>query len=933
MQATNARATGAISAQHGQSARASARHWQQANIGQAISKSLNVNGLSSELSRLSGVLAGAFSAGAAVNAADAYARFTNSLRVSGLEGENLAQVQARLSDIGRENATGLESLGSLYGSIAQKSRELGSSQSEILTVVENVAMAIRVSGQSAEAAQGALLQMGQALGAGTVRAEEFNSIQEGLPTLLNAAAAASEKYGGSVAKMREEVTAGKLSSQEFMNLILAASTALEEQASRATLTFGQSMTVLRNALVEYVGKADQSVGASAALAQGIATLAQNLDKIALAIQVIVVALASRYTAAAITAGVATVRLTLFQSAMTASMLGVSRASLLASSAMKALNTAMTFMGGPLGVTLALIGGLAIALNHLGSEYNTTAVAARELDAVTAGANAAIDRYADAVAAAKRASGEERVELLKKAEALREVTEARIQDARVAARRQQNEADAATRTAARTQTQADNANRNYGSGGFSEARSSTMGGANAQADGAAEIARRSRIEASRAWEAVEQMEADAKRASQGIRRTSGAGSSNTTSTGSGRGRGSGSQTDYAANDARALHDAQMVELAARIALAETVADRHRLEDEKLAAERKAAIEAVEKNDQLTASGKAQTIAAMRSAHALEDTATQHERALSALDEAQRIERETLEAQGRIADIEDRRLSILADMATTEAERWRLEDEAIASRRDRERRQRQLEIDHLEAQAAITRDAQERARLLAQAQAKRDEGAAQEALYGAEDSARRSDRRSGLQRYFDDVSTTTLDQSEVMLNAFQSLESGLGGVIDGTKTLAEVWRDVASSIIADIARVAIRQMILKPIMSAMGLDFGGGELTKVKGKFASGTNFVSESGIYDVGENGRERVFLPRGSKVMPANVLKASEGAMRGGAAVMAPTYNLTTVINADNAVMRSDIDRMVAQAHIMAVQRAKAETIGELATRDRSRLR
>ena len=43
------------------------------------------------------------------------------------------------------------------------------------------------------------------------------------------------------------------------------------------------------------------------------------------------------------------------------------------------------------------------------------------------------------------------------------------------------------------------------------------------------------------------------------------------------------------------------------------------------------------------------------------------------------------------------------------------------------------------------------------------------------------------------------------------------------------------------------------------------------FASGTTGVSHGGFYDVGERGRERVFLPQGSKVQPANEVQAFGG--------------------------------------------------------------
>lgn len=90
--------------------------------------------------------------------------------------------------------------------------------------------------------------------------------------------------------------------------------------------------------------------------------------------------------------------------------------------------------------------LAGALLLLGSRYNTTAVAARELDRVVGAADGALESYRQAVEKAKNASASERAELDAKAAALRRVTLARINDAKVAAQQQIDEAVAARQRA-------------------------------------------------------------------------------------------------------------------------------------------------------------------------------------------------------------------------------------------------------------------------------------------------------------------------------------------------------------------------------------------------------------------------------------------------------------------------------------------------------
>jgi tape measure domain-containing protein len=149
--------------------------------------------------------------------ADAATRTQNSLKVAGLSGAELTSVYQQLFQAAQDNAAPVEDLVKLYSRVAINQKELGISSQQLISFSTNVAKALRVQGTTAQEAQGALLQLSQALGSGTVRAEEFNSILEGVPTILQAAAAGLDKAGGSVAKLRQIMLAGQLSSKEFFD--------------------------------------------------------------------------------------------------------------------------------------------------------------------------------------------------------------------------------------------------------------------------------------------------------------------------------------------------------------------------------------------------------------------------------------------------------------------------------------------------------------------------------------------------------------------------------------------------------------------------------------------------------------------------------------------------------------------------------------------
>lgn len=232
----------------------------------------------------SGVAAGAAKAFALIGGAqgfrqlsDSATRIDNSLKVAGLSGEALEGVYQKLFVAAQKNAAPLETLVQLYGRVSLVQNELGVSSDQIIKLSNNVALALRASGQSSQEASGALLQLSQALGAGVVRAEEFNSIQEGAPTILQAAAAGIQQAGGSVAKLRQIMLDGNLSSKAFFDGINAGAPVLEQKVANAVLTVDQRLENLRTALTNATREFNTSSNAANTFGSAIDNMADFVN--------------------------------------------------------------------------------------------------------------------------------------------------------------------------------------------------------------------------------------------------------------------------------------------------------------------------------------------------------------------------------------------------------------------------------------------------------------------------------------------------------------------------------------------------------------------------------------------------------------------------------------------------------------------------------
>lgn len=233
------------------------------------------------------------SAVAVARLADSYTRFENRLKTAGLEGENLISVVDTLFEIANRNGVEIEALGTVYSRASLAAKELGANEETLEIFVNAVSNALRVQGATAESSRGALLQLSQALGADIVRAEEFNSILEGARPLAQAAANGITRFGGSVAKLRQEIVKGQVSSREFFEGILRDAPALALQASQATLTLGNSWTVLTNQLTRGIGTVDNALSATEKLSAGILFFANNLDTVGEALSIVTAAISGR----------------------------------------------------------------------------------------------------------------------------------------------------------------------------------------------------------------------------------------------------------------------------------------------------------------------------------------------------------------------------------------------------------------------------------------------------------------------------------------------------------------------------------------------------------------------------------------------------------------------------------------------------------------
>lgn len=202
--------------------------------------------------------------------------------VTGSENAALA-VRKELLAISNRTYADLEATGSLYVKAQRALQDYGYSQKQVLQFVEATNNAMRVGGVGAQEQAAALFQLSQALGSGRLQGDEFRSISEAAPILLDTLA---EHLGKTRAEIRAMAADGKLTSDVIVEAVTAAGGKLAEQAGNMQVTLGGSLTVLKNNFAVLVDEMLNGTGVMSVFAQGIKFIADNLQTFAQIIGVI-----------------------------------------------------------------------------------------------------------------------------------------------------------------------------------------------------------------------------------------------------------------------------------------------------------------------------------------------------------------------------------------------------------------------------------------------------------------------------------------------------------------------------------------------------------------------------------------------------------------------------------------------------------------------
>lgn len=212
-----------------------------------------------------------------ISQTDAWKNINSQIRQVTKSEVQLVSVQKQLVDLSRDTRSDLTNTVDLYATLTRSTKDLGTSQAEILSITKTLNNLFVSGGKPISEVSGAIRQLSQGFAAGALRGDEFNSVAEGAPKIMDALSAALKMSRG---ELREFAATGGITAEVMIDALKDYSDVAQGLADQTTKTFGQSMEIASTNITQFVGESKSLNSAIDSLGGGIEEFTQNLDAFA-----------------------------------------------------------------------------------------------------------------------------------------------------------------------------------------------------------------------------------------------------------------------------------------------------------------------------------------------------------------------------------------------------------------------------------------------------------------------------------------------------------------------------------------------------------------------------------------------------------------------------------------------------------------------------
>lgn len=209
-----------------------------------------------------------------VKLSDEYQNVNARLRIFAASNNDLVKIQEQVFAVAQNTRQSLGATADLYYQLANATQEAGLSQKEIVNIVEGVNKALIISGSSGSSAKGAIIQLSQALAAGKLRGQEFNTVNEQGNRIIRAL---GEGLGKTTAQLRQMANDGEITTDVFVYGFTRGLGTIGKEFEKIPITVGGAFQQATNELQKFIGTVLQNANESNKLSAAISFVGKNID--------------------------------------------------------------------------------------------------------------------------------------------------------------------------------------------------------------------------------------------------------------------------------------------------------------------------------------------------------------------------------------------------------------------------------------------------------------------------------------------------------------------------------------------------------------------------------------------------------------------------------------------------------------------------------
>lgn len=313
--------------------------------------------------------------------ADSWANLNTQLRQVTKSEQELVGIRSQLLAVSRDTRIDLDATVGLYTEMTRGTSELGISSEKLLGITKTLNNLFLAGGKPLSEMTGAIRQLNQGFASGVLRGDEFNSVAEGAPRILDAMAAKLNMTRG---ELRAFAATGGITAEVMIDALADFEGTAQKLADTVKITFEQTMGLVQTNITEFVGQNELLTSSVDSLGSKLLSLSENIDAVGYAmgaaaavVGVSLLPVMGKYlisVGSAIYANITAVPAITGVSAA----LGVQAKALTAGSiAANAFGVAWRFALGPVGLLVTALGAAAVTFNLVSENMDIANKKAKE----------------------------------------------------------------------------------------------------------------------------------------------------------------------------------------------------------------------------------------------------------------------------------------------------------------------------------------------------------------------------------------------------------------------------------------------------------------------------------------------------------------------------------------------------------------------------